>query len=140
MAAQIPQPLGTGITHSEFNPSDSEPCHLYQIWLFPARQGIAPSYEQKRFSDDEMHNRLRLAASPTAAEGSLTIHQDASIFLAKLEAGQQVIHAMAQGRHAWLQVLRGSVSLNGSDLSTRATGRPSATSRHCGSRGARTPK
>lgn len=109
---------GTGITHSEFNPSDSEPCHLYQIWLFPARQGIAPSYEQKRFSDEEMHNRLRLVASPTAAEGSLMIHQDASIFLAKLEAGQQVIHAMAQGRHAWLQVLRGSVSLNGSDLST----------------------
>ncbi len=109
---------GTGITHSEFNPSDKEPVHLYQIWLFPDRKGIAPSYEQKRFTDDEMHNRLRLVASRRAIDGSLAIHQDASIFLSKIDAGEQVVHNLVKGRSAWLQVLRGSVSLNGQDLQT----------------------
>lgn len=109
---------GTGITHSEFNPSDSEPCHLYQIWLHPARAGIEPSYEQKHFSDAELHNRLRLVASPTADEGSLAIHQDARIYLARLDPGQQVVHPVAEGRHAWLQVLRGSTQLNEYELST----------------------
>ena len=70
---------GTGITHSEFNPSDSEPVHLYQIWLLPERHGLEPSYEQKRFPDDERHNRLRLVASRDAADGSLLIHQDAHL-------------------------------------------------------------
>ena len=109
---------GTGITHSEFNPSDTEPVHLYQIWLFPERKGIEPSYEQKRFGDDEMTNRLRLVASPDASDGSLTIHQDARIYLAKLDEGQQVAHELATGRHAWLQVLRGAVTLNGTELGT----------------------
>ena len=72
---------GTGITHSEFNPSDERPVHLYQIWLFPEHKGIEPSYEQKRFADEERHNRLRLVASPDAADGSLLIHQDARVFL-----------------------------------------------------------
>jgi redox-sensitive bicupin YhaK (pirin superfamily) len=109
---------GTGITHSEFNPSDSEPVHLYQIWLFPEQSGIKPSYEQKRFDGEQMHNQLRLVASPDAADGSLTIHQDARIFLAKLDANRDVVHQPADGRHAWLQVLRGSVSLNGQPLQT----------------------
>lgn len=109
---------GTGITHSEFNPSDSEPCHLYQIWLHPARSGIEPSYEQKRFPDAELRNRLRLVASPEAEEESLAIHQDARIFLAKLDRDQQVIHPLTEGRYAWLQVLRGSMRLNGHELST----------------------
>jgi redox-sensitive bicupin YhaK (pirin superfamily) len=109
---------GTGITHSEFNPSDSEPVHLYQIWLYPERKGIEPSYEQKRFAAEEQHNRLRLVASPDAAEGSLLIHQDARIFLATLEDGRQVNHSLANGRHAWLQVLRGNVTLNGQELET----------------------
>jgi quercetin 2,3-dioxygenase len=109
---------GTGITHSEFNPSDREPVHLYQIWLFPEQDGIEPSYEQKRFAEDERHNRLRLVASRDAADGSLLIHQDARIYLATLDEGTNVEHALAVGRHAWLQVLRGGVTLNGHSLST----------------------
>jgi redox-sensitive bicupin YhaK (pirin superfamily) len=109
---------GTGITHSEFNPSDSEPVHLYQIWLIPERKGIEPGYEQKRFDDDGMTNQLRLVASPNAEHGSLKIHQNAHIYLAKLGAGRQITHELAASRHAWLQVLRGEVSLNCLPLQT----------------------
>ena len=109
---------GTGITHSEFNPSDTEPVHLYQIWLFPEQKGIEPSYEQKQFPDDEMTNRLRLVASPDASDGSLMVHQDARIYLAKLDDGKQITHEVKAGRHAWLQVLRGDVMLNGEELKT----------------------
>jgi quercetin 2,3-dioxygenase len=107
---------GTGITHSEFNPSDTEPVHLYQIWLFPERHGLEPSYEQKGFPPEERHNKLRLVASRDAAEGSLQIHQDARIYLASLDAARQLDHELAVGRHAWLQVLRGRTSLNGHTL------------------------
>ena len=109
---------GTGITHSEFNPSQTEPVHLYQIWLFPERDGVEPSYEQKRFDEAGRHNRLQLVASPNADDGSLRIHQDARIYLSNVDDGQTVRHELAPGRHAWLQVLRGSVSLNGEDLQT----------------------
>ena len=109
---------GTGITHSEFNPSETDPVHLYQIWLFPERRGIEPSYEQKKFADDQMRNRLRLVASREAGEGSLAIHQDARIFLSRIDAERQVEHRLEPDRHAWLQVLRGSVLLNGQDLQT----------------------
>ena len=109
---------GTGITHSEFNPSQSKPVHLYQIWMLPECKGIEPSYEQKRFPDEEMRNRLRLVAARESVDGSLLIHQDARIFLSKIDAGQQVGYEPATGRHAWLQVLRGSVSLNSDDLQT----------------------
>jgi redox-sensitive bicupin YhaK (pirin superfamily) len=107
---------GTGITHSEFNPSPDEPVHLYQIWLFPEKRGIEPSYEQKSFPMAERHNRLRLVASRDAADGSLLIHQDAQIFLATIENGKQVSYNLADSRHAWLQVLRGHVSVNGHNL------------------------
>lgn len=109
---------GTGITHSEFNPSATEPVHLYQIWLFPERKGMEPSYEQKRFPEAERHNRLRLVASRDAAESSLRIHQDACIYLASLDDGVTLEHVVATGRHAWLQVLRGDVELNGQALKT----------------------
>ena len=109
---------GSGITHSEFNPSSTDPVHLYQIWLLPQSKGIEPSYEQKRFPDEEQQNQLRLVASPTAEQGSLHIHQDARIYLSKIEAGATVTHQLAQGRHAWLQVLRGTLSLNGENLET----------------------
>lgn len=109
---------GTGITHSEFNPSSDEEVHLYQIWLFPNQRDIEPSYEQKRFPDEEQKNRLRLVASPEADEGSLLIHQDARIYLSRIDEGQEVVHHLNEGRHAWLQVLRGSVSLNGEQLKT----------------------
>ena len=107
---------GKGITHSEFNPSNDRPVHLYQIWLFPQQLGIEPSYEQKEFADSERHNRMRLVASPNAAEGSLLIHQDARIFLSALDDLAEVRHELAEGRHAWLQVLRGELTLNGDDL------------------------
>jgi redox-sensitive bicupin YhaK (pirin superfamily) len=107
---------GTGITHSEFNPSRDEPVHLYQIWLYPNRMGIEPSYEQKRFAEEERRNRLRLVASHDATEGSLLIHQDVQIYLSTLDDGRQVTHTLGDGRHAWLQVLRGAVSLNGQNL------------------------
>lgn len=109
---------GTGITHSEFNPSDTQSVHLYQIWLLPERRGIQPSYEQKRFDDGEIKNRLRLVASPDAADGSLKIHQDARIYLGKLDEHHRIVRQLAVDRHAWLQVLRGSVSLNGQSLLT----------------------
>ena len=107
---------GTGITHSEFNPSDSEPVHLYQIWLFPEKKGIEPSYEQKAFPSEEMTNQLRVVAARQPRDGSLLIHQDASIFLSKIDATKSVTHRLEHDRHAWLQVLRGSVSLNGERL------------------------
>ncbi|MGE3315652.1 MAG: pirin family protein [Planctomycetaceae bacterium] len=109
---------GTGITHSEFNPSETEPVHLYQIWMFPDRRGIEPSYEQKRFPEEERHNRLRLVASSDAADGSLLIHQDARVYLATIDRGTSVAQTLPAGRHAWLQVLRGSVELNGTALET----------------------
>lgn len=109
---------GSGIRHSEFNPLTAEPVHLYQIWLFPNQRGVTPSYEQKAFSESERLGRLRLVASPGAADGSLTIHQDARVFLSTLRAGDSVTHELSPGRHAWLQVLRGRVSLNGTALDT----------------------
>ena len=109
---------GTGISHSEFNPSRTDPTHLYQIWLLPEHKGIEPSYEQKRFDDGGMTNQLRLVASPDADFGSLKIHQDARIHLAKLDAERAIEHQLKTGRHAWLQVLRGEITLNGASLQT----------------------
>lgn len=107
---------GTGVLHSEFNPSSTEPVHFYQIWLLPDRKGLEPGYEQKRFDEAERTNRLRLVASPDGAEGSLTIHQDARVFLATIEPGAEVSHRLASGRHAWLQILRGTVDFAGQPL------------------------
>lgn len=106
---------GTGIRHSEFNPSSSAPAHLYQIWLFPERQGITPSYEQKKI--DFGANAWRLAASRDARDGALLIHQDAEIHLARLQAGKALSYSLKSGRSAWLQVLRGGISLEGNELS-----------------------
>lgn len=108
---------GTGIRHSEFNPSDQEWVHLYQIWLLPERRGLMPSYEQKAFTEEERQGTLRLVASPTGEHGSLTIHQDVRLYLSTLKAGDTVAHTLNPGRHAWLQVLRGKVALNDRPLS-----------------------
>ncbi|MFO1002168.1 MAG: pirin family protein [Planctomycetaceae bacterium] len=108
---------GTGITHSEFNPSSTEPTHLYQIWLFPERKGLTPSYEQKSFPAAGRHNELRLVASRDGAMGSLKIHTDAAIYLSQLDTNGSVNFAIAPGRSVWLQVLSGSVSVNGLTLS-----------------------
>jgi redox-sensitive bicupin YhaK (pirin superfamily) len=104
---------GTGVRHSEFNPSTTEPVHLYQIWLEPKGVGIEPSYEQKFFADDEKHGKFRLVASPDGADGSLTIYQNAKVYLSTLNADDSVQHELAKGRRAWLQVLRGWVEVNG---------------------------
>src|SRR3984885_14679598 len=108
---------GTGISHSEFNASPTDPVHLYQIWLLPERKGLEPSYEQKAISPEERHNRLRLVASPDGRDGSLTIRQDARLFLGSLDQDRELAYALPADRHAWLQVLRGSVEFNGFELS-----------------------
>jgi len=107
---------GTGVSHSEFNPSDSESVHLLQIWILPEARGLAPSYEEKAFSEDERRGRLRLVASEDGRDASVTIHQDARLYAAILGAGAAVEHTLSQNRYAWLQVARGSVKLNESDL------------------------
>ena len=103
---------GTGVTHSEANPSPDEPVHLLQIWIFPSDQNIQPEYEEKKFSDDEKRNRLRLIVSPDGSDGSVKIHQDARIFASLLDDGEEVVHSLDAGRSAWLQVAAGSVRLN----------------------------
>ena len=109
---------GTGVRHSEFNPSATEPVHFYQIWLLPKSNGIPPNYEQKFFAEDEKRGKLRIVASSDGIEGSLTIHQDAKVYLTMLNPGESLNHDMLAGRHAWLQVLRGSVRVNGTLLET----------------------
>jgi quercetin 2,3-dioxygenase len=109
---------GTGVTHSEFNGSPSEPVHFLQIWLLPERQGIAPGYEQKTFSPEAQRGRLLLVASPDGRDGSLEIHTDARLYAGRLEPGDQVELPLAKNRHGWVQVARGQVQLNGKDLSS----------------------
>jgi redox-sensitive bicupin YhaK (pirin superfamily) len=99
---------GAGIRHSEFNPSASEPVHLYQIWLRPRAAGLTPAYQQKSFDAAARQDQWQLVASPDAAAGSLPIEQDARIYLADLSAGSRLSRSLESGRHAWLQVLRGS--------------------------------
>jgi len=103
---------GTGIRHSEFNHSQTEPVHFLQIWIIPDRQDVQPGYEQMRIGLD---GQLRLVASPDGSDGSLTIHQDARVYAARLN-GSEVTHTLAPGRRAWLQVARGAVKLNGTTL------------------------
>ena len=103
---------GTGVMHSEANPSPDEPVHLLQIWIFPSEQGMQPEYEEKKFSDDEKRNRLRLIVSPDGNDGSVKIHQDAKIYAALFDDHQEVVHSLENGRSAWLQVAAGSVNLN----------------------------
>ncbi len=102
---------GTGIRHSEFNPSATEPVHLYQIWLLPERAGLTPRYDQRAFPEAQRQGQLRVVASRDGRDGSLEVHQDVDVFLASLDAGQRVTHTLNPGRHAWLQLLRGAVQL-----------------------------
>ncbi len=100
---------GTGVTHSEYNHSQTEPVHFLQIWIVPQTRGLAPSYEQRSFTAEERRGRLRLVASPDGADGSLTVHQDVRLYTAVLEGGQEVTHTIAPGRGAWLQVVSGTL-------------------------------
>lgn len=109
---------GSGITHSEFNPSSEDPAHFYQIWLVPNVRDIAPSYQQREFGEGEKLNRLRLVASPDGDDGSLSIHTDAKVYLSTLAAGAEVGFDLQPGRHGWLQVLCGSIAVSGNQLST----------------------
>lgn len=104
---------GTGVRHSEANPLADAATHLLQIWILPSRAGFEPSYEQTAYPDSELRNRLRLVASPDAEAGSVRIHQDARLFVARLDAGARVSHAFAPGRLGWLQVARGGLLANG---------------------------
>ena len=109
---------GTGIRHSEFNHSKTEPVHFLQIWIVPGREGIAPRYEQKTFPAADKRGRLRIVGSTDGREGSVVIHQDATMLAALLDNAQQVTYALAPGRKGWLQVAHGAVALNGRDLAT----------------------
>jgi quercetin 2,3-dioxygenase len=107
---------GTGIRHSEFNASKRNPVHFLQIWIVPERQGIAPGYEQKEFSASEKQGRLRLVASRDGRDGSVTVHQDADIYASVPGQDGKVSYDLKSGRLAWLQVARGTISLNGQQL------------------------
>lgn len=107
---------GRGVVHSEFNGSDAEPVHFFQIWILPASNGITPGYEQKLFPDEERQDRLRLLVDPEGAGGALRIHQDARVYGAILSPAGRVTHSLAPGRGAWIQAARGNVTLNGHPL------------------------
>jgi redox-sensitive bicupin YhaK (pirin superfamily) len=108
---------GTGITHSEFNQSNSESVHFLQIWILPEANGLEPGYEQKLFPEPERRNRWRLVGSRDGRDGSLTIHQDVNLLAAIADAGTRLDHAFVGARRGFLQVVRGSVELDGETLS-----------------------
>jgi quercetin 2,3-dioxygenase len=107
---------GTGVLHSEYNPSPTEPVHFLQIWIEPERVGIAPSYEQKRFETQEKRGKLRLIASPDGRDGSVTIHQDAYVYAGLFDGEEQARHGLAAGRRAYVQVVRGRITVNAEPL------------------------
>jgi redox-sensitive bicupin YhaK (pirin superfamily) len=107
---------GTGVQHSEFNGSRTEPVHFLQIWILPEARGTAPGYEQKTFPPETRRGKLRLIGSRDGREGSVTIRQDVDAYASVLEDGQNLRHVLAPGRHAWLQVAEGELELNGNRL------------------------
>jgi redox-sensitive bicupin YhaK (pirin superfamily) len=107
---------GTGVSHSEFNPSQTEPCHLLQIWIMPGARNLTPGYEQKFFAADELKGKLRLIASPDAKDGAVTINQDTSVYAALLDADQSINHPLDADRYAWLQLARGALEVNSAQL------------------------
>jgi len=109
---------GTGIRHSEFNPSGSDPLHFFQIWIEPASMGSRPSYEQIRFDPEEKQNRLKLLAAPEPDNGAARINQDARVFVADLAKGAAIPYALGPKRHAWIHTVRGDVTVNGIGLKT----------------------
>ena len=107
---------GTGVTHSEINPSPAEDLHLLQIWIQPERRGLEPGYEQVSYADRDRNGRLVLLASPDGRDGAVRIHQDVALHVGALERGAVIEHALAPGRHAWLQVIEGTVEAGGETL------------------------
>jgi hypothetical protein len=107
---------GTGVLHSEFNPSTEEPVHFLQIWILPETESLEPSYEQRAFAADERRNRWQSIASRDGRRGTMVVHQDVVVHAADLEAGAELVHRLGPDRHAWLQVARGTVELAGHRL------------------------
>ena len=107
---------GTGVAHSEFNASDQKTVHMYQIWMFPDKQNYTPTYDQKHFSEADKRGKLRLVVSPDGRDGSVKIRQDNELYATVLAPGESVKHALKTDRHAYVQVARGSVTLNGNTL------------------------
>jgi redox-sensitive bicupin YhaK (pirin superfamily) len=105
---------GTGVTHSEMNPSKTSPVHFLQIWIMPDKRGYAPSYDQKAFPDRA--GKLRVVASPDGRDGSIAIHQDVVLEAAVLTDGQEVTHVLGKDRYAWIQIARGSITVDGTTL------------------------
>jgi len=109
---------GTGVAHSEFNASDKEPVYMYQIWMFPDKKNYAPTYDQKHFPEIEKRGTLRLVVSPDGRDGSVRIRQDNKLYATVLARGESVKHEIQPERHAYVQVARGHVRLNGRELAT----------------------
>jgi redox-sensitive bicupin YhaK (pirin superfamily) len=109
---------GTGILHSEFNHSETEAVHLLQIWLLPAQNGLSPSYEQRNFFPAKTPGKLHLVAAKDGREGAVTVHQDVGLYAAVLQKGDRLSHTLQPQRHAWVQVARGAITLNGLPLDT----------------------
>jgi redox-sensitive bicupin YhaK (pirin superfamily) len=107
---------GTGVAHSEFNPSNDSELHLLQIWIFPEKNGLEPGYEQIRFPRESKLNRLRLIGSRDGREGSITIHQDVDLYASVLETGQSIEHRDVAGRKIFVQVVKGDIDVNGQSL------------------------
>lgn len=107
---------GKGVLHSEYNHSSENPVHFLQIWIEPNQTGNPPSYEERKFSSTEKSNTLRLVASPDGAHNSVRIQQDAKLFASVLASGVQVTHSINPDRHAWIQIARGSLEINGTKL------------------------
>ena len=107
---------GTGVMHSEFNASPTEPVHFLQIWIEPRERGIAPGYEEKHFEPGDKRGRLRLIASPDGRDGSLTIHQDASVYAGLFDGEERAEHQLEAGRRAYVHIVRGRAMVNGRDL------------------------
>jgi redox-sensitive bicupin YhaK (pirin superfamily) len=108
---------GTGIRHSEFNPSHHEPVHLLQIWILPNQKNLTPSYEQREFTDAERRGKLCLIASQDGRDGAVTIHQDTDVYASFLDPGQTCRHKLAPNRKAWLQLIKGNLMINRTPLS-----------------------
>src|SRR5215470_8197360 len=109
---------GTGVRHSEFNPSNAEPVHFFQIWIEPASMGTRPSYEQLAFKSEEKQNRFKRLAGPEGGEGAARINQDAHVFATELANGTELPYTLEAGRYAWVHAVRGGVTVNGVELQT----------------------
>jgi redox-sensitive bicupin YhaK (pirin superfamily) len=107
---------GTGVSHSEFNPSQTEPTHFLQIWIQAEQDGLKPGYEQRDFPEAQRRGKLRLVASRDGSEGSVTIHQDVKVYVALPATGDEITYQLAGGRHAWIQVVKGVVAINETSL------------------------